>query len=90
MEKHAGPLAALPATSAPASVGAAAAEEEVTGDGAGEGREVGKDAWGELHELLANLVLGLVVLHVGDVALASVAHRENLVRAMVTGRKRAT
>ena len=86
VEKHAGPLATL---AAPALVGSATAEEEATRDGAGEGREAGKGAWGELHELLANLVLGLVVLHVGGVALASVAHRENLVRAMVTGRKRA-
>jgi cytochrome b len=88
VEKHAGPLAALPATSAPALVGTAAAEE-ATEDGTGEGREAGKGAWGGLHELLADLVLALVVLHVGGVALASVAHRENLVRAMVTGRKRA-
>lgn len=52
--------------------------------------EVGGEAFEEVHEVLANAWLLLVVVHVIAVVLSSVAHRENLVRAMVTGYKSGT
>jgi cytochrome b len=46
------------------------------------------DAWEELHEAGANLLMGIVVVHVLAVLVSSKVHGENLVRAMFTGRKR--
>ncbi|MFO1456734.1 MAG: cytochrome b/b6 domain-containing protein [Steroidobacteraceae bacterium] len=52
--------------------------------------ELGGEAVEEIHEALANAWLVVVFVHVAGVIASSVMHRENLVRAMVTGYKQAT
>lgn len=47
----------------------------------------GGDAFEEVHEFAAHALLLLVAVHVVGVVVSSWLHRENLVRAMVTGRK---
>lgn len=49
--------------------------------------ELGGEWLEEVHEVCANAMLLLVIVHVLGVIVSSVLHRENLVRAMVTGRK---
>ncbi|AGK56541.1 cytochrome B561 [Hyphomicrobium denitrificans 1NES1] len=48
----------------------------------------GSKAMEEVHEGLAYFALGLVLLHVLGVIFTSIEHGENLVKAMITGRKR--
>ena len=49
--------------------------------------ELGGHSLEELHEGAANLMLGIVGVHVGAVLVASWLHRSNLVGAMLTGRR---
>jgi cytochrome b len=42
----------------------------------------------EIHEVLANTTVAVVIAHVAAVILVSFVHHENLVRAMLTGYKR--
>lgn len=49
--------------------------------------DLGGDWLEEAHEVLAGGMLAVVCLHLAGVLVGSLAHRENLVRAMLTGRK---
>ena len=51
--------------------------------------ELGEDVIKEVHEFFANFTIVLVAIHVGGVIFESLAHRENLVRAMFNGYKKA-
>lgn len=88
IEENAGPLAGVADIGVPAPALIAPARADDDGDGHEYGSEQAEEFWEELHEIAANLTLLLVVLHVAGVIIASRAHHENLVRAMVTGRKR--
>ncbi|MDH3582556.1 MAG: cytochrome b/b6 domain-containing protein [Hyphomicrobiales bacterium] len=99
IEENAGPLAgtmtvigvkADESAPAPIRVASEEVERQDVEDSELEREDHGNDDfWEEVHEVLANLTLALVIIHILGVGLASVVHRENLARAMVTGRKRA-
>jgi cytochrome b len=81
--RNRGPLAPL--------LGAEAAALETAARTRGETRLRRPGRWlRQVHEAAANITLLLVIAHVGGVVLASVAHRENLPRAMIDGRKSTT
>ncbi len=86
VEENAGPLAG-PALVAPA--GANEGDEDSEGEDDKEDVGEAGELWEETHETLANVMLALVLVHIGGVAFASLAHRENLTRAMIDGKKRA-
>jgi cytochrome b len=50
--------------------------------------EIGGHAMEEVHEAFANTMLAVVLVHLAGVAVSSLLHKENLVRAMITGRKK--
>ena len=76
IEEHAGPLAAL------------FAAQPASGTGTGHEEDPREEFWEELHEVFTNITLALVILHVAGGLLSSYLYNENLIRAMITGRKR--
>jgi cytochrome b len=82
-EEGKGPLAAVLVTDANAN--SSEAGHRALAETRGERTE---STIGELHGLIANITVALVVAHIFGVAVASFVHKENLVLAMITGRKR--
>jgi cytochrome b len=50
-------------------------------------QDIGGDAMEELHEVISFAMLAVVAVHIAGVVVSSIMHRENLLRAMVTGTK---
>lgn len=89
VEENAGPLAAISTKSEPEATDLSKLLVYVSGDEEQhEDEGEAEEFWEELHEVLANVTLLLVFVHIGGVVLASIVHRENLAKAMVTGWKR--
>jgi cytochrome b len=57
------------------------------GDDNEERDDEGDEFWEEIHEALAQVTLLFVFMHIGGVLIGSMLHRENLIKAMVTGYK---
>lgn len=95
VEEGRGPMAGLaasaPAPTAPDRLAADDRYEDDEDDGglAGAGEESSEELLEEIHSAFTYLTLGLIALHVFGVFASSIAHEENLVRAMITGLKRA-
>lgn len=53
-----------------------------------EGDEAEEEFWEEIHEISSNFMLFLIALHILGVVSSSRSHKENLVIAMLTGKKR--
>ncbi len=87
VEEGQGPLAGIvTAQSLPTWLAEEGDGDEYESGEHGEGKEIIK----EVHEFFANGTLLLIFLHLAGVLWASRAHGENLVRAMITGRKQSS
>jgi len=47
-----------------------------------------EEFWEEVHEVSVNFTLLLIFFHIGGVLISSAVHKENLIRAMITGNKK--
>jgi len=87
LEEGAGPLANISIKTDVQLVSAAIADEHDK-ESAHDASESEEAFWEELHEVAANFTLLLVFMHIAGVYVSSRLHRENLVKAMITGYKK--
>lgn len=91
VEKNAGPLANLTTkgetTPALSIISIAQADEDKSESESTMVNKEDEDYWEGLHEIFVNFTLLLVVLHISGVLLSSYIDKENLIKAMITGRK---
>lgn len=73
----------------PLAIGIVIVQPALADDDHGDGKdnEEGDEFWEELHEYCADMTVLLALLHIAGVIFSSTVHRENLVKAMVTGYK---
>jgi len=101
IEDHAGPLAVWFAAESAASEPAGktessreSEERESQANGvahtkdADEADDPREEFWEDLHDFFADFTVFLVILHIAGGLFSSYVHKENLIRAMFTGRKR--
>jgi cytochrome b len=97
VEKNAGPLAGIVANNnkvlPKASIISTAYADEDGDEGENKQEnfsvnEADEEFWEGLHEFFVNLTLLLIMLHIGGVLLSSYVDKENLIKAMLTGRKK--
>ena len=62
--------------------------DEVTSEEILEDDESLEEFWEEVHEVLSNLMVLLIILHILGVIYSGRMHRENLPKAMINGRKK--
>jgi cytochrome b len=86
-EQGHGPLATYKSRAAPTAMANDHEREHRRKRGRKEGRTEGEEFWKEIHEGLSNFTVFLVLLHVVGGLTSSALHRENLIKAMITGYK---